>query len=232
VLQDDEIIFRNIISGAEERKFKPGNVRNSFALSPDGNTIAVSQKATGEELKNISTVRNDKKAMKEAEKFREVVVFYDAMTFAKKFVADDIFDIVFSMKFSEDGNSLYLFNAPNRKLRTTPGGATRNGYIQIVNPADGKVSRVIYSTNASEPIYKESNDTKYFATTSIEQRFRVLNSVLVFNRETGETVNNFVNDFRLTENTHIGRSSFEFLPDHKTIVLGYGYYLALWNFEK
>ena len=83
-----------------------------------------------------------------------------------------------------------------------------------------------------EPQYKESDDGKYFASTSIEQKFKVLNSVVVFDRSSGSIFKNFVNDFRLTENTHIGRASFEFLPDHKTIALGYGYKMALWQFEE
>lgn len=233
-LQGDEIIFRNILSGEVEKRFKPQNVTNAFAISPDGNTIAVSQSSTEEDLKNISSLRNDKKVLKEVLRFREVVVFYDTKTFARKFVANDIFDIVFSMNYSDHGRSLYLFNAPNRKFRTSASGsgASRNGYIQVINAANGSVNRIIFSTNASEPIYKESAEGKYFATTSIEQKFYVANSVIIFDLETGSIVKNFVNDFRLSENTHIGRSTFEFLPDNKTIAMGYGHYLALWNFEK
>src|SRR6185369_16965556 len=105
--------------------------------------------------KNIPSIRDDKKAIKEALKFREVAVFYDAKTFARKFVANDIFDIIFSMHFSEDGNSVYLFNAPNRNLRPTQ-GAARNGYIQTVNASNGDVSRIIFATGSTEPQYKES----------------------------------------------------------------------------
>lgn len=230
-LQDDEVIFWNIQSGVEERKFKPENVTNSIAINKAGDIIAVSAKITEGDVKSFSSIRDDKKAVKEALKFREIAVFYDANTFAKKYVANDIFDIVFSMNFSLDGKSLYLFNAPNLKFRSHS-GAGRNGYIQVVNAADGNVSRTIFSSNAAEPIYKESADGKYFAVTSIEQKFAVYNSVVVFERETGYIYKNFVNDFRIFENTHNGRACFEFLPDHTTIAIGYGSKMALWEFEK
>jgi Tol biopolymer transport system component len=232
-LEDGTVYFWNIISGAEERKFTPHDATYSVAISPDGNTLVVSQKPTESDLKNIPSIREDKKAIKEAIKLQEVAVFYDAKTFAYKYIATDIFDIVFSMRFSPDGSSLYLFNAPNRK-RISPGqgGSSRHGYIQIVNPQNGEVSRVIFSTNAPTPTYKESPDGKYFTTTSIEQKFYVFTSVVLFDRATGSMLKNFQNDFRLMENTHNGKSAVEFLPDRKTIALGYGYKLALWNFTE
>jgi hypothetical protein len=230
-LKDDEVVFWNIESGKEEKKFKPGNPTNSIAISANGDVIVVSEKSTEADLKTIPSIREDKKAIKEALKFREVAVFYDANTFVKKFIANDIFDIIFSMQFSENGNTLYLFNAPNRNFRATQ-GAARNGYIQSVDPANGEVSRTIFATGASEPQYKESAEGKYFASTSIEQKFRVLNSVNVFEKESGSMVKNFVNDFRLGEDVHTGRASFEFLPDHNTIALGYGTKLVLWKFKE
>jgi hypothetical protein len=42
----------------------------------------------------------------------------------------------------------------------------------------------------------------------------------------------FKNDFRLFEDKVIGRASFEFLPDHETIVMGYGTKLVLWKFNE
>jgi WD40 repeat protein len=227
-LKGDEVIFWNIQTGEEEKKFKPENPTNSIAINRD--VLVVSQKPTLDDLKNIPSIREDKKAIKEALKYREVAVFYDAKTLAKKFVANDIFDIVFSMHFSRDGNTLYLFNAPNTHLRSNQ-GAERNGYIQSADAADGSVSRIIFPTSAAEPQYKESPDRKYFTSTSIESRFRILNSVNVFDRETGATTKNFINDFRWTEDVHTGRASFEYFPDNETLLLGYGSKLAVWKLQ-
>ncbi len=230
-LDGGEVVFWNILSGEKERSFKPDNATNSVAINPAGDMIVVSQKTTEEELKNIPSVRSDKKAIKEALKYRELAVFYDAKTFAKKFVADDIFDIVFSIRFSLDGSLVYLFNAPNTHLRAQQ-GASRNGYIQVVDATNGSATRLMYSTSASEPLYKESADRNYFACTSIEQKFRVLNSINLFDRATGSMLKYFVNDFRVFEDIHIGRASFEFLPGDETMMLGYGSRLALWKFQK
>ncbi|MCX6292024.1 MAG: hypothetical protein NT126_09710 [Bacteroidetes bacterium] len=229
-LSGNDVIFWNIQNGEVERKLTLKDAMNAVAISPSGNLLVISQKPTADDLKNIPSVREDKKAVKEALKFREVVYFYDAKTFEKRLVVSDIFDIVFSMRFSADGNSLYLFNAPNTHLRASS-GAERNGYIQAVNVDDGTSSRVIFPTSATEPQYKESPDRQFFAATSIESRFRVLNSVNVFYRETGNTFTKFVNDFRFTEDVHTGRASFEFLPDGNTMMIGYGSRLALWKFQ-
>lgn len=231
-LKDGEIIFWNILSGKEEKRFKPDNATSSFAICKDGELVAVAQKPTQSDLENIPTIRGDKKAVKEALKYREVVVFYDIKTLSRQFMADDIFDMVFSMQSFPDANTLYLFNAPNSKLNPSNTGAKRNGYIHLVNPENGAVSRTIYASNATEPIYKENSDGKYFAVTSIEQKFYVLNTVQLFDRETGELLKVFKNDFRLLEGDHMGRASFEFLPDHETMVMGYGSKLVLWKFNE
>jgi len=228
ILRGSEVVFFDIASGKELRKFSPANVTNAMAISPSGNELVVSAKPFADDLRNIPSIREDKKAMKEAMKYREIAVFYDANTFEKKFMVKDIFDIVFSMHFSKDGSMVYLFNAPNTHLRAQQ-GAARNGYIQAVKAADGEPERVMYSTAATEPLFKESGDRKYFAVTSIEQRFRVLNSINLFDRESGTMLKNFINDFRITEDVHAGRASFEFLPGNENILLGYGSKLAIWK---
>lgn len=229
VMDKGTITFYEVRTGIEIKKFSPPDAAFSFAFTDSGKKIAVAQFAHEADLKNIPSIRNDKKAMKEAVKFRQVVKFYDAETFNPLFMADDIFDIVFSMKLSEDGRSLFLFNAPNIKLRLNA-GAKRNGYLQVVDPVTGKTSRTTYATNASEPVFKESLFGNYFAAASIEQRIATLNTVQVYDRETGTLLKIFKNDFRILENSHIGRASFAFLPDGETMAIGYGNKLVFWKF--
>ncbi len=230
-LEGSEIIFWNLSSGKSERRFQPLGVSNSFALSPDGKFIAVAQQPTEEDLKDIPSIRSDKKAIKEAIKYREVSVFYHLQDFRRAFMANDIMDIIFSMRFSKDSLSLFLFNAPNTKFRQTAGSA-RNAYVQVVNAATGEVSRAAFATNATEPIYKESSNGAYVALASVEHQRTVANSVLVFDRRTGATLKRFKNDFRLLENNVMGRACFEFMPDQKTLAIGYGNRMALWIFEQ
>lgn len=229
VLDKGTITFYDIRSGNEIKKFSPPDAAFSFAFADGGKKIAVAQFAKEDDLKNIPSIRNDKKAIKEAVKFRQVVKFYDAETFKLLYMADDIFDIVFAMRLSDDGRSLFLFNAPNIRLRLNS-GAKRNGYLQVADPLTGKVSRTTYATNAAEPIFKESRFGNYFAAASVEQRVATINTVQVFNRETGDLLKIFKNDFRILENTHIGRASFEFLPDGVTMAIGYGNKLVFWKF--
>lgn len=229
-LEGIEIIFWNLASGKSERRFQPPGVSNSFAVSPDGKYLAVAQHPVEEDLKSIPSIRNDKQAIKEALKYREVAVFYRLQDFSRAFMANDIMDIIFSMRFSKDSLSLFLFNAPNTKLRQSAGSA-RNAYVQVVNAATGEVSRAAFATNATEPIYKESTNGAYVALASVEHQRTVANSILVFNRSNGTTLKRFKNDFRLSENNVMGRACFEFMPDQKTLAIGYGNRMALWVFE-
>ncbi len=226
-----EIVFWDIATGKSTKRFSPPNVSNSFGISADGSTIAVAQKPTEEDLKNIPSIRNDKKAIKEAVKYREVAVLYDANTFRQKAVVNDIMDIIFSMRFTPDGKSLFLFNAPNTKLRQAA-GSNRNAYLQVVDPVRGEVSRTMFATNAPEPIYKESPNGLFVGVTSVEHQRTVANSLLIFDRDSGQALKRFKNDFRLLENKVLGRACFEFLPDESTIALGYGNKLVLWNFAE
>ncbi len=230
-LEGSEIIFWNIASGKGERRFQPPGVSNSFALSPDGKYAVVAQHPEEEDLKSIPSIRNDKQAIKEALKYREIAVFYRLQDFRRAFMANDIMDIIFSMRFSKDSLSLFLFNAPNTKLRQSA-GSVRNAYVQVVDAATGEVSRTAFGTNAAEPLYKESTNGAYVALASVEHQRTVANSVLVFDRRNGTTLKRFKNDFRLLENNVMGRACFEFMPDQKTLAIGYGNRMALWIFEQ
>jgi WD40 repeat protein len=230
-LEGNEILFRNIEADKAEKRFSPPNISNSFGISTDGKMIVVAQRPTVDDLSVIPSLRNDKKAIKEAMKYREVAVAYDINDFRQRYVVNDIMDIIFSMRFTADGETLLLFNAPNTKFRAS-GGSFRNAYVQAVNPLNGEVTRTLFATNAPEPIYKESRNGYYVGVTSVEHQRTVANSVLIFDRASGQTLKRFKNDFRLFENIVIGRACFEFMPDEKTIALGYGNRLVLWNFTQ
>lgn len=228
-LEGASVVFTEIETNKVTYRFNPPNLSNSFGINHDGTMLVVAQKPTEDDLKNIPSLRNDKKAVKEAVKYREVAVGYSMGDFKPLYVVNDIMDIIFSMRFTPDGETLLLFNAPNTKLRFSA-GSVRNAYVQVVNPRNGEVSRVLFPTNATEPIYKESPDGLYVGVASVEHQRTVANSVLIFDRSTGQTLKRFKNDFRLSENNVMGRASFAFLPDEKTIALGYGTRLVLWNF--
>lgn len=230
-LKDNEIVFWDIATDKALRRFSPPHISNAFGISTDGNTIVVAQKPTEEDLKTIPSIRNDKKAVKEALKYREVAVFYDAETLQRKAMANDIMDIIFSIRFTRDGKSLLLFNAPNTTYRQAAGSA-RNAYIQVIDPITGEVSRTMFPTNAPEPIFKESPDGLLVGLTSVEHQRTVTHSVLLFDRTSGQTLKRFKNDFRLSENNVMGRACFEFLPDERTVALGYGSRLVLWSFTE
>lgn len=224
-----EVTIYNISSGNKEREFKVDNLSFAIAVSNDGSLIAVSHEPTEKEIENISSIRNDKKAIKSALKFRELVSFYDFETLKKLYTSSDVLDIVFEMKFNRNSNFLYVYNVPNTRLQELK---HRQGYINKIVATTGEVTREIFSTNAHSADFKENVDGTLLGVTSLETKFIPVPQVLISNIETAELLKNFNVRSRIFEGTASDRTGFAFLPDNKTVVLGYGPYLAIWNIEK
>ena len=75
-LDDGVVTFRRIADAAVTRSITVPNATNAIALSPDGKLVAVSHRPTPELLATVPSVRNDKKAIKPALKYRQMVSFY------------------------------------------------------------------------------------------------------------------------------------------------------------
>ena len=79
VLRGNEVSLHELPSGKKLNSFIVDNATHSVAISPDENIIAVSHRPTLEQVKNVPTIRNDKKAkkaIKPALKYREMISLY------------------------------------------------------------------------------------------------------------------------------------------------------------
>lgn len=227
-LQGNDVCVWDFVKGEKIRCQAIPNISNTVAVSPDGKMFAISKKPVAGDLTDIPSLRSDKTAQKEALKRREIVEFYDLEKFTKLRACTDVFDIVFSMRFSDDGQRLFVYNAPHTKLQTGT-GTGRQGYINKVIVSTGEVTRTIFSSLVAEPDYKENEDGSVFGNTSIEYKFKGIPTIILCNPETANPVSKFDVNVRIGETMMADRTSFAFLPDGKTVVLGYGGKLALWK---
>jgi WD40 repeat protein len=230
MLSGNEISMWNLSTGTKEISFEVPEATNAIAVSPDGKTVAVSFKPTADDIKDVTSIRDEKKAQKQALRFRQMVAFYDLQTQKKKYMTNDVFDIVYSMKYSRDGNSLWIYNVPHLKMQTSTAG--RQGYINKISALNGDVGRTILMSLATEPEYGESDNGEWMGVVSVETTWGATDVLLVYETGYGKLLKNFRMDKKLFETGGSGRTSFAFLPDGERVIIGYGNKLAIWKMPK
>lgn len=228
-IEANDIKIADVQSGNVLRSLHVDGLTNAIAISPDGKYIVASHKPTVDDVKDFPTFRNDKKAIKEMIRYREIISWFDFETLKKLRTTTDVLDIVYGIRFSTDGRYMFVYNVANTKLQDTKG--LRQGYLNKIDSGTGEVMREIFSTNALEPDFKNSPGGYFFGTTSLQMKNRMVTEVLVSDMKTARMINRFEVGVSLFEGVMLtDRTAFVFLPDNKTILLAYGNQLALWNF--
>ena len=205
-----------------KKRLKIEEANNSFSISPDGKILAVARKVNDKDIKNIATLRSDKKAQKYALKYKYVVDFYNTESLKLLYTSDESFDIIFDMRFTADGGDVILFSKAHSKVQTAG-----QGFINLLDASNGTIKRAMFSTFAPMPDYKESPDKKMMGVlTRDTDNNLTAGSILWFNYETARSIGKFDVDMRFGESLGTnGRTYFTFLPDGH-ILSSYGHKLA------
>ncbi|NOX48315.1 MAG: WD40 repeat domain-containing protein [Chlorobi bacterium] len=232
-LSGNTISFWNIETGKKEKSFRVHEASNGIAISPDGNTIAVSHRVSDEELAALPRYKKDKKARKFISKYKQQITLYDLRTFTKIKTVNEFYDIVYRLEYSKDGKQLFCLNIPHLKAQT--GIGQRQTYVNIIDGETGEPQRRGYNSQSFyEPDFKLSPDGKLFGLVSHQSRFLELH---VFDAETKKMLYRFTQSFRLFEKSEgeftmsDSRMSFVFLPDGETIVMTMGNRLVYWKYK-
>lgn len=229
-LSGDEITFYELPSGKKMKSFTVTDATNSVAISPDGSLIAVSHKPTAPLLQNVPSIRNDKKAIKPALKYRQMISIYDANTLEKKMTINEVYDIIYRLQFSKDGYRLFCYSIPHTKMQTSSAG--RQGYIYSLRMPEGEVLRTAFMSLAPyEPDFLESPDNKYFGVVSMD----AAPQINIHDYKTGKMLARFDTRQRIRDSVKKGlagdsRASFVFLPDN-TILIVTGNQTIIWSPE-
>jgi len=229
-LDNDIVTFWNLPDGSKEKSFSIPGAANAIALSPNGKTLAVSQIINPVDIKNRFT--NNKKGLKAAVNFRQTISIYDVESNSKTKVIDELYDIVYNLSFSPDGELVFAFHTPDIRVQLNNNKQTFISLIDVANLAP--LRKGFTSMSIQQPELKISNDKKLFAINSKGTRFQEIH---LYDTETGTLQKRFELGNRLFEKsdgeklTSDSRPSFTFLPGDKSILIAMGNQLVVWNFE-
>lgn len=232
-LSGDELGFWNLSSKKKEKSFTVAEATNSIAISPDGQLIAVSHRLYEKDAKQISQLQRDKKSMKNALKYKQQISVFDANTFKKLYTINELYDIVYRLEFTPDGNILMCLQIPHTKMQNTT--TTRQTYLNLVDMQTLEPLRRGFTSNAIyEPDFKLSHDGRLFGIVSQSNQFLELH---IYDFETRKMLYRYQQSYRLFEKNEGGmiaadsRVSFVFLPGNEAVMMTMGNHLIQWNFE-
>lgn len=228
-LTGEEVAFWNLETGTKEKSFPIVNATNSLDLSPDGKYIAVSHKAYEDDL--LAVYGKDKKSIKTASKYKQMISIFDINTFEKVMTIPELYDIIYRLRFSDKGDFLFCYAIPHLKMQTAVGN-NRQGYLTRIHTSDWTQDRLILpSLSVYEPSFDVSPDEKLIAITS-NQKFP---EVHLYDAVSGNMLGRFELSYRLFQKMSEGefptdgRTAIEFLPDSRSIVMVYGNRLLIWK---
>ena len=206
---------------------------NAVAVSNDGTRIAVAHRPTKEELEKLSSLRNEKDAVKNALKVGQLVTIYDSGTLKPLATLDELFDKVFRLEYSPDGMDLWIHAKPHTRKGGNPNA--NQSYVSVADAQTNVMKRTSFPSLALyEPDFRISPNGELFAIGSQQGRFM---EVHLYDRATGAMKDRFVLSYRLFEKMATkaefpsdGRLSFVFLPDGKRLLMTFGNRLIEWTY--
>jgi len=206
---------------------------NAVAVSTDGQRVAVAHKPTKAELEALTGLRNDKDALKNALKVGQLVTVYDLATLKPLHTLDELFDKIFRLEYSPDGQDLWVHAKPHTRKGGNPN--PNQCYVSVADARTGAMRRTAFPSLAQyEPDFRISPDGKIFAIGSQGNKFM---EVHLYERATGRMVDRFVLSYRLFEKMASkaefpsdGRVSFVFLPDGRRMLMTFGNRLIEWTY--
>jgi len=229
-LNNDEVTFQNLVEGSTLRSIKIAGAANAIALNQNGKILAVSQMISADQV--ADRFRKNKKGLKAAVKYKQLISLYDAEKGAKIATIDELYDLVYDLSFAPGGELLFVFQTP--EIRTQ----VANNKLSFINLIDAvskqPLRKGFTSMSVAQPELKISNNQKLFAINSKGNRFQEIH---LYDAETGTLQKRFELGTRLFEKvdgekmTSDSRPTFVFLPDNRSILVAMGNQLIKWNIE-
>lgn len=230
-LDNDLVTLWNLPDCSRGKSFSILGAANAIAISPDGKLLAVSQQINPEEIKHRFDKKN-MKGLKAAVKFKQIIGIYSVETGTKTKVIDEIYDIVYNLSFTPEGDQLIAFQTPDIRVQLPTNKHTIISLIDVARLLP--MRKGFTSMSVAQPELKISNNQKLFAINSKGNRFQEIH---LYDAETGTLQKRFELGTRLFEKvdgekmTSDSRPSFTFLPGDQSVLIAMGNQLLVWNFE-
>lgn len=233
-INGENIDVFELASGNKVRSIYIEGATNAIAVNKECTQIAVSHLLRKEDIADIPSIRDDKKTQKAVLKYRQGVSFYDFEKGTKIKTASDIFDVVYSLRYTKDGKRLLVYNVASTKLQkqVVGGMGLRQGYINQVNTTTGEVLRPIVSSLTPEPDFKESPDNKFLGVSSSEIQGNMVQTLLLYDIGSGVLLHRFeVNSRLFSEKISYLPIYFIFYPSENKVLLTYTRgKIAVWEY--
>jgi hypothetical protein len=230
-IEGDHLNVIEISSGKKVDRHKFYNASVSAAIDPAGKLIAVAVHPDDKEaLENIPSLRQDRKALKKALEYKQMIEILDAETYETKYTVQDLFDLIFRVEFSADGKFLLVLHTPHTK--TASSVSAKQSYVSVIDMSNGEVLRTIFlSTSDFEPQFRLHPNGRIFG---IETKGRKFREIHLYDFASGDLLERYELSYRLLETLRAGefvgdgRNCFEFLPDNSVIIVT-GNRLQIWK---
>lgn len=238
-LDGEEVIVRHVPDGSTVRTIRVSGATNAIAISPDGSLLAVGHTPTEALLGNIPSVRADKKGMKTAMKFRQMVSLYHLSDGMLWRTANEVYDIIRSMAFTPDGTQLLVYSSADPRLQRPSGSfndfdfslVDRPGRVEQIDARTAEPLRASFMSRMNEPFLAVAPELHLIALSSTEGRNK--RKLLVFDTLTGDTraMIDLAQKHRYDVSEgeeHDGREPYCWLQNG-CLLLALGDHLALWQ---
>ncbi len=230
-LEGDQLNVIDLASGEKIEKHRFYNASVSADIDPQGKLIAVAVHPEDKQmLENVPSLRQDRKALKVAANYKQMVEILDAKTYERKYTVQELFDLIFRVEFTKDGRYLLVLHTPHTKQASSV--SAKQSYVSVVDVESGEVLRTIFlSTSDYEPQFRLHDNGRIFG---IETKGRKFREIHLYDFDSGELLERYELSYRMLESLRAGefvgdgRNCFEFLPDQSVVIVT-GNRLQIWK---
>lgn len=172
-----ETVTVQSFSGAAHSFRVPGA---AFAMAVDASgSVAVGLRPNAILLEQVPSIRSDKKAMKAALKFRQVVAVHALADGSRLKVVPEVYDLVQGLRFTRDGR-LLVYSVPDYRA-----GFAAGGHVDQVDAATWEPLRASFMTWTVRPPLALSPNGRLLALSSVEGRNK--RKLTLYDLASGET---------------------------------------------
>jgi hypothetical protein len=153
----------------------------ALAVDPSGERFAVSRHPGTAELEQVPSMRNDRKNMKAALKYRQMVSVHRLQDGAPVRWVPAVYDLVQDLRYSTDGEVLLVHSVADPRS-----GIAAGGHLELVRAKDQEPLRPSFMSWTARPVPAISPDGRTLALGSTEGRNK--RKLTLYELATGSTL--------------------------------------------
>jgi hypothetical protein len=182
-LEGSDVCIYDLESGNKVKTLHIDRLAYSLVVSPDGKSLIITHQPTEEDLEAVPSMRSDRKAIKPAIKYRDLISVFNIETGKKLSTVPEVYDVVYNMAYNDDASLLYVYARPHVKLK--PQGVME-GYLNVIRVSDMSPMPSSYMTREIDADFAESPDGKHIAIVSKDRNWP---QVQVYNTQNNSMIN-------------------------------------------